>query len=179
MRRPRPDSAVKINAVVRRGERSHADRSRAHFRARRTSCASSSSWTSAARTAGGWTRCCRRGLVQRIHAVSPRSRRGELPGEVARRYRYRDGAARWGHHLRDAASAPHARAHGSPRGSIYTCLFAAEAGADLRAAIRSGATDEALAHSSTPRGARARSLLRAAIGLDRGLPRVEMSYIGG
>ena len=52
---------IKINMVVKRGvnEDSVVPMAR-HFRGAGTSCASSSTWTSATATAGGWTTSCRR-----------------------------------------------------------------------------------------------------------------------
>ena len=67
----------------------------------------------------------------------------------------------------------------SADGSIYTCLFA-HAGTDLRDALRSGATDDELVKvvsgvwaSRTDQYSEERS------GVSIGLPKVEMSYIGG
>jgi GTP 3',8-cyclase len=71
------------------------------------------------------------------------------------------------------------RARLSAEGRLYTCLFALR-GHDLRAPLRSGATDEDLAELL--RGVWTRrtdrySELRTAGTAD--LPKVEMSYIGG
>ena len=71
------------------------------------------------------------------------------------------------------------RARLSAEGSLYTCLYATK-GTDLRALLRGGASDAELAE--TIRGAwRARadrySELRTAA--TPGLPKIEMSYIGG
>mgnify|MGYP001553176100 CR=1 FL=1 len=67
----------------------------------------------------------------------------------------------------------------SAEGSIYTCLFA-HTGTDLRDAMRAGATDEDLIgiitevwEARTDRYSEERS------GVPIGLPKVEMSYIGG
>jgi GTP 3',8-cyclase len=67
-------------------------------------------------------------------------------GEVARRYRYRDGAGEIG--VISSVSQPFCgdctRARLSADGRLFTCLFAT-AGHDLRSVLRSGADDAALA----------------------------------
>jgi cyclic pyranopterin phosphate synthase len=103
------------------------------------------------------------------------------PGEVARRWRYRDGAGEVG--VIASVSQPFCgdctRARLSADGRLYTCLFAL-AGHDLRGLLRGGAGDEelkvALAAIWGRRGDRY-SELRAAATPDA--PKVEMSYIGG
>jgi cyclic pyranopterin phosphate synthase len=102
-------------------------------------------------------------------------------GEVARRYRYRDGGGEVG--VIASVTQPFCgdctRARLSAEGKLYTCLFALR-GHDLRALVRGGASDDELAAAI---GAvwRARtdrySELRSAETTD--LPKVEMSYIGG
>jgi cyclic pyranopterin phosphate synthase len=102
-------------------------------------------------------------------------------GEVARRYRYRDGAGEVG--VIASVTQPFCgdctRARLSAEGRLYTCLFAVR-GHDLRAVIRNGATDEGLTESIrgvwNTRKDRY-SELRSKATTD--LPRVEMSYIGG
>ncbi|MBT5775462.1 MAG: GTP 3',8-cyclase MoaA [Dehalococcoidia bacterium] len=105
-------------------------------------------------------------------------------GEVARRYRYRDGAGEIG--FISSVTQPFcgacSRARISAEGQLFTCLFATE-GTDLRAALREGASDEDLT-----------ALLRRVWGIrdDRysalrseatedlpERPKIEMSYIGG
>src|SRR3972149_6791953 len=67
------------------------------------------------------------------------------PGEVANRYRYRDGSGEIG----VIASVPRpfcggcTRARLSAEGKLYTCLFAT-GGHDLRALLRGGASDDDL-----------------------------------
>jgi cyclic pyranopterin phosphate synthase len=102
-------------------------------------------------------------------------------GEVARRYRYRDGAGEVG--VIASVTQPFCgdctRARLSADGKLYTCLFAVR-GHDLRALLRSGATDEELIESVTgvwTRRTDRYSELRTAETAD--LPKVEMSYIGG
>jgi cyclic pyranopterin phosphate synthase len=103
------------------------------------------------------------------------------PGEVAERYRYRDGSGEVG--VIASVTRPFCgactRARLSADGSLYTCLFATT-GHDLRALVRGGAGDDEIAASlggiwreRTDRY----SELRSAATHD--LPKVEMSYIGG
>jgi cyclic pyranopterin phosphate synthase len=103
------------------------------------------------------------------------------PGEVASRYRYRDGAGEVG--LISSVTQPFCggctRARLSAEGRLYTCLFSAT-GHDLRAPLRNGAADAQLAaelHSIwTTRIDRYSERRSAASGHE---PKVEMSYIGG
>lgn len=102
-------------------------------------------------------------------------------GEVARRYRYRDGAGEIG--LIASVSQPFCgnctRARLSTDGKLFTCLFAAE-GTDLRGPLR-GAADDAMLEQAI-RGIWSRRRDRYSetrAGNTVGLERVEMSYIGG
>ena len=102
-------------------------------------------------------------------------------GEVARRYRYADGAGEIG--VIASVTQPFCgactRARLSAEGRLYTCLFATK-GHDLRAVLRRGASDEELAETLAEvwrtRGDRY-SELRSAETAE--LAKVEMSYIGG
>jgi GTP 3',8-cyclase len=102
-------------------------------------------------------------------------------GEVANRWRYRDGGGEIG--VIASVTQPFCgdctRARLSADGHVYTCLFAVE-GHDLRALLRGGASDEELSTVIADIW-RARadrySELRSAATAD--LPKVEMSYIGG
>ncbi|HEY2327866.1 MAG TPA: GTP 3',8-cyclase MoaA [Gaiellaceae bacterium] len=102
-------------------------------------------------------------------------------GEVARRWRYKDGTGEVG--VISSVTQPFcgscSRARLSAEGRLFTCLFAVK-GHDIRALIRDGADDErleaALRAIWTPRSDRY-SELRTAGTTD--LPKVEMSYIGG
>ena len=102
-------------------------------------------------------------------------------GEVAQRYRYRDGAGEVG--VISSVTQPFCgdctRARLSADGRLFTCLFATT-GHDLRAIVRSGATDamltDALRAIWTGRSDRY-SELRTLETVD--LPKVEMSFIGG
>jgi cyclic pyranopterin phosphate synthase len=102
-------------------------------------------------------------------------------GEVARRWRYRDGSGEIG--VIASVTQPFCgdctRARLSAEGRLYTCLFGVR-GHDLRALVRGGASDGEL-HEEIGRiwGRRSDrySEIRSANTAD--LPRVEMSYIGG
>ena len=104
-------------------------------------------------------------------------------GEVAQRWRYRDGGGEIG--VIGSVTQPFCgdctRARVSAEGRLYTCLFASR-GHDLRALIRSSADDEglrdAIAQVWTRRGDRY-SELRTAQTARAPEPHVEMSYIGG
>jgi cyclic pyranopterin phosphate synthase len=102
-------------------------------------------------------------------------------GEVARRYRYRDGAGEVG--VIASVTQPFCgdctRARLSAEGRLFTCLFAFR-GHDLRALVRSGAGDEELAEAIRGVwGARKDRYSERRSEATTGLPRVEMSYIGG
>jgi GTP 3',8-cyclase len=102
-------------------------------------------------------------------------------GEVAQRWRYRDGGGELG--VIASVTQPFCgdctRARLSAEGRLFTCLFAVR-GHDLRALVRGGATDEGLGEaiqgvwkSRKDRYSELRS------GATESLPKVEMSYIGG
>ena len=121
-------------------------------------------------------------IVAAIHREFPLEPTGRaITSDTAESFRYRDGAGEIG----VVASVTRAfcrdcvRARLSANGSLYTCLFATK-GHDLKALVRSDAPDEALAAEITrvwsARGDRYSELRSAATA---GLPRVEMSYIGG
>ena len=103
------------------------------------------------------------------------------PGEVAMRYRFRDGGGEIG--FIASVSSPFCgdcnRLRLSADGRLHLCLFAS-AGHDLRALLRGGASDAEV--QEWLRGLWAGredrySELRSAATLGR--PRVEMSYLGG
>lgn len=102
-------------------------------------------------------------------------------GEVAKRWRYRDGSGEIGviASVTQAFCGDCTRARLSPEGSLYTCLFGIK-GFDLRALMRGGASDEELARAIgrvwQVRGDRY-SEIRSAATVN--LPKVEMSHIGG
>jgi cyclic pyranopterin phosphate synthase len=121
-------------------------------------------------------------IVERIHAAFPLEPVDPAyHGEVAARYRYVDGQGEIG--VITSVTSPFCgtctRARISAEGKLYTCLFAAR-GTDLRALLRSGASDEELAaaiEAVWARRADRYSEIRTEQTSQR--PRVEMSYIGG
>ena len=103
------------------------------------------------------------------------------PGEVARRFRYADGAGEVGviASVTEPFCGACTRARLSAEGRLFTCLFATK-GHDLRAVLRRGASDDELAQTLAQvwrtrddRYSELRSQETAS------LPKVEMSYIGG
>jgi len=102
-------------------------------------------------------------------------------GEVAARYRYTDGGGEIGviSSVTQPFCADCTRARLSADGSLYTCLFATQ-GHDLRALVRSEATDEeikrAIASVWTERTDRYSDLRSKETA---GLHKIEMSFIGG
>jgi cyclic pyranopterin phosphate synthase len=102
-------------------------------------------------------------------------------GEVARRYRYADGAGEIG--LVASVSQPFCgdcvRARLSADGRLFTCLFAV-VGHDLKAVLRGGASDEELeARLRRLWGKRDDNYSERRSAATIGLEKVEMSYIGG
>jgi len=124
-------------------------------------------------------------LLQRVAAhwpVTPLP--GSYHGEVAKRYRYDDGAGEIG--FISSVSAPFCgdctRARLSSEGVFYTCLFAAT-GTDLRGALRGGVSDEEVAamlraawSGREDRYSELRDALRQS---EQPLQKIEMHYIGG
>ena len=102
-------------------------------------------------------------------------------GEVARRWRYRDGTGEIG--VIASVTEPFCgnctRARISAEGKLYTCLFSIR-GHDLRALLRSGASDDGLRDAVGVIWSR-RSDRYSEVRSERTvkLPKVEMSYIGG
>lgn len=118
-------------------------------------------------------------MIEREWPIEPAS--PNYFGEVATRWRYKDGAGEIG--IITSVSSPFCgsctRARISAEGELYTCLFASR-GFDLRAMLRSGASDDDI-RSAIATVWRARtdrySEIRSAA--TTGLPKVEMSHIGG
>ena len=175
---------IKVNSVIRRGLNEHAIADlAAHFRGTGTTVrfieymdvGHSNGWrlddvVPAAE------------VVAAIHGRWPLEPvDAEYRGEVAQRYRYRDGAGEIG--VISSVTQPFCgdctRARLSADGQLFTCLFATS-GHDLRGLIRTGATDADLADALriiwTGRDDRY-SELRTLETVD--LPKVEMSFIGG
>ena len=121
-------------------------------------------------------------IVERIDAELPLEPLDpNYRGEVARRYRYRDGGGEIGviTSITQPFCSDCTRARLSPEGELYTCLFGAT-GFDLRALLRGGAGDDelgdAIARVWRIREDRYSDLRTEAT--DE-LERVEMSHIGG
>jgi len=123
-----------------------------------------------------------RELVERIDRELPiEPAEPNYRGEVAKRWRYRDGSGEVG--FISSISQPFCgdctRARLSPEGELFTCLFGTR-GHDLRALLRSGAGDAEL-HDAVAAVWRVRddrySEIRTAA--TEALPKVEMSHIGG
>jgi cyclic pyranopterin phosphate synthase len=103
------------------------------------------------------------------------------PGEVAERWRYRDGGGEIGviASVTRAFCGDCTRLRLSTEGQLYTCLFAQQ-GHDLRSLLRAGADEATLARrlAGIWRARNDRySELRAAVTVTA--PKIEMSYIGG
>ena len=106
----------------------------------------------------------------------------KYPGEVATRFRFRDGQGEIG--TISSVSQPFcgdcSRARLSSEGTLYTCLFAVQ-GTDLRTPLRDGSSDEALRErlrqvwlNRSDRYSEEREERRR-----RSRPKIEMHYIGG
>jgi cyclic pyranopterin phosphate synthase len=121
----------------------------------------------------------------------------ERPGEVATRYRYRDGAGEIGviHSVSQPFCGNCTRARMSAEGKLYTCLFATT-GLDLRALLRSGMDDEELERRLRERWSARSDRYSAERAIEVPAPavlptapeqaptrrvgrKIEMSYIGG
>src|SRR5690349_10141123 len=121
-------------------------------------------------------------IVKLIHAEMPLEPADpNYKGEVAERWRYRDGSGEIGviASVTQAFCSTCNRARLSAEGSLYTCLFAVK-GHDFREMLRTGATDEEISEKIAQvwrkRGDRY-SELRSENTI--ALPKVEMSHIGG
>jgi len=102
-------------------------------------------------------------------------------GEVAERWRYRDGSGEIGviASVTQAFCRDCTRARLSTDGKLYTCLFATD-GFDLRGLLREGATDAMLANAvAAIWRQRADRYSEIRTGNTAKLEKVEMSYIGG
>lgn len=117
--------------------------------------------------------------VRREFEIKPAD--ANYQGEVAKRWRYRDGGGEIG--IIASVTQPFCqsctRARLSAEGKLYTCLFATQ-GRDLRHLLREGANDKYIADVIgsvwTKRTDRYSEIRTSETAL---LPKVEMSYIGG
>lgn len=123
-----------------------------------------------------------REIVERIDAVLPlEPADANYAGEVAERYRYRDGGGEIG--VIASVTRPFCqgctRARLSADGKLYTCLFATE-GFDLRAMLRGGADDAAVTQALAKLwGARTDRYSELRTSNTPRAAKVEMSFIGG
>lgn len=111
-----------------------------------------------------------------VEAIDP-----NYPGEVAERWRYRDGSGEFG--VISSVTRPFCgtctRARLSTEGRLYTCLFATE-GHDLRSLLREECSDEQIAAAVAGIWeAREDRYSEQRSSSTRGLSKIEMSYIGG
>jgi GTP 3',8-cyclase len=191
---------VKINTVVRRGVNDHCVLHIAeHFRHRPETLrfieymdvGSTNGWQADEVVPAS-------DLVAAIEARWPLEALGPTRvGEVATRYRYRDGGGEIGfiHSVSQPFCGDCTRARMSAEGKLYTCLFATD-GVDLRAILRGGLSDGVLEERlrrtwqartdrySAERFARAHAHRAPEQNGRSGAPnagvsRIEMSYIGG
>ena len=117
--------------------------------------------------------------ISRVYPLEPVA--AAYPGEVARRWKYRDGGGEIG--VITSVTQPFCgsctRARLSADGHLYTCLFA-NRGHDLRPLLRGGADDtellEKLGNTWQQRDDRYSEIRTDHTSV---IPRVEMSYIGG
>lgn len=106
------------------------------------------------------------------------------PGEVARRYQYKDGQGEIGFisSVTEPFCGSCSRARLSSDGMLYTCLFASR-GTDLREPLRNGADDDELADILSriwlQRADRYSELRRPDVAEHHALSKVEMYRIGG
>jgi cyclic pyranopterin phosphate synthase len=175
---------VKVNAVIKRGHNEHAivDLAR-HFRGT-GHIVRFIEYMDVGHT-NGWRMddvVPAAEIVRRIDEAFPlAAAEPNYTGEVAERWRYRDGSGEVGviASVTQAFCRDCTRARLSTDGRIYTCLFGTQ-GHDLRALLRSGGSDDALAAAIDGvwrrRGDRYSELRTANTAA---LPKVEMSYIGG
>ncbi|NBT29957.1 MAG: GTP 3',8-cyclase MoaA, partial [Gammaproteobacteria bacterium] len=181
-------SDIKVNAVIRNGLNEHAVMDLVqHFRG--SGCIVRFIEYMDVGETNGWNLddvIPAEQLVDQINAqfplepVNPNYR-----GEVAKRWRYRDGGGEIGFitSVTQSFCGECSRARLSAVGEVYTCLFASQ-GHDLRELLRSGADDEALLSRVTQIWTGRDDRYSELRGLNVPLPasgrgKVEMSHIGG
>ncbi|MFW5691745.1 MAG: GTP 3',8-cyclase MoaA [Chloroflexota bacterium] len=139
---------IKINAVVQRGVNDHTIVDLARYSRERGWIIRFIEYMDVG-TLNGWKMdevISADEIVSRIDAEIPlEAIPSNYPGEVANRFRYRDGSGEIG--VIASVTKPFcgacSRMRLSPEGSLFTCLFATK-GTDLRTALRSGASDDDL-----------------------------------
>lgn len=126
-------------------------------------------------------------IIDRIHPVMPlRPVESAYPGEVAKRWAYRDGGGEIGviASITQPFCADCTRLRLSADGRLYTCLFATQ-GRDLRKILRAGDPDEVtrfvtdIWRTRDDRYSELRGRGSAPPVAEQSLKRIEMSYIGG
>ena len=175
---------IKVNMVVRRGQNEHSVLPMARFARERGYTLRFIEYMDVGHT-NGWALdevVPSAEVLAAIDAEMPiEPLPAQYPGEVATRFRYRDGDAEIG--VISSVSQPFCgsctRARLTAEGALYTCLFGTD-GVDVRATLRASVDDEALRdqlldvwRSRTDRYSELRSAAT------RELPKVEMSRIGG
>jgi cyclic pyranopterin phosphate synthase len=177
-------SPVKINMVVKRGENDASILPMARFFRGTGHILRFIEYMDVGHT-NGWRMndvVPAREIIERIDRELPlEPLDANYPGEVAERWRYRDGSGEIG----VIASVTQAFCRGCTRirlsteGKLYTCLFATD-GHDLRALLRGGASDEEIRNAVSgiwSRRADRYSEIRSS--QTPRLQKIEMSYIGG
>ena len=179
---------IKVNAVVRRGFNEHAVLDLVkHFR--HSGCIVRFIEYMDVGETNGWNLddvIPAADLVDRIDALYPlEAVSPNYPGEVAKRWRYRDGAGEIGFitSVTQSFCGDCSRARLSAVGELYTCLFGTQ-GHDLRSLLRSGADDAQLLRAVSEiwqeRADRYSELRATATPVPlTGQAKVEMSHIGG
>jgi len=179
---------IKVNAVVRRGFNEHAVLDLVkHFR--HSGCIVRFIEYMDVGETNGWNLddvIPAAELVDRIDALYPlEAVSPNYPGEVAKRWRYRDGAGEIGFitSVTQSFCGDCSRARLSAVGELYTCLFGTQ-GHDLRSLLRSGADDaqllQAVSEIWKERADRYSELRATATPVPlTGQAKVEMSHIGG
>jgi len=178
---------IKVNMVVRRGRNDHCVQDMAeHFRHRPEivrfiefmDVGSTNGWRAADVVPATEILA----LIGARWPLEPMAK--EREGEVATRYRYRDGGGEIGviHSVSSPFCGSCTRARLSADGQLFTCLFARR-GHDLRELLRSGAGDDELERrlhqvwaARTDRYSAERA---GATDSPQTPPKIEMSYIGG
>jgi cyclic pyranopterin phosphate synthase len=120
-------------------------------------------------------------VIERVAAVHPLEPLDDPAGGVAERWRYLDGAGELG--VISSVSSPFCgtctRARITAVGELFTCLFAAS-GTDLRAVLRSGASQDELRAAVASRWATRDDRYSELRGSGSApVQRAEMSYLGG
>ena len=179
---------IKVNAVVRRGVNEHAVLDLVkHFR--HSGCIVRFIEDMDVGETNGWNLddvIPAADLVDRINVLYPlEAASPNYQGEVAKRWRYRDGAGEIGFitSVTQSFCGDCSRARLSAVGELYTCLFGTQ-GHDLRSLLRSGADDaqllQAVSEIWQERADRYSELRATATPVPlTGQAKVEMSHIGG